>query len=175
MRIIAGSLGGRIFPSPDSHRTHPMSDKMRGALFNMLGDVRGQSVLDPFAGSGALSFEAISRGARQALAIERDAAAGRAINEGITRLNLQGKVKLVKAPAGAWLRTTQDSFDVLLLDPPYDNLQLALIRALTTRLNHGGVVGLSWPGKQEPPVLESFKLRSRHIYGDGQLCLYEAQ
>ena len=69
MRVIAGRLGGRLFDSPHTRRTHPMSDKARGALFNMLGDIEGMHVLDPFAGTGALSFEAISRGAASALAI----------------------------------------------------------------------------------------------------------
>ena len=60
MRIIAGTLGGRNFDSK-SQATHPMSEKMRGALFNVLGDIDGLKVLDCFAGSGAIGFEAISR------------------------------------------------------------------------------------------------------------------
>jgi 16S rRNA (guanine966-N2)-methyltransferase len=64
MRVVAGSLKGRIFNEPSGHQTHPMSEKVRGALFNALGDIEGLSVLDAFAGSGALSFEAVSRGAK---------------------------------------------------------------------------------------------------------------
>ena len=70
MRIIAGDLKGREFKSPRGRTTRPMSEKTRGALFNTLGDIEGLSVLDGFAGSGALVFEAISRGAVSALAIE---------------------------------------------------------------------------------------------------------
>ena len=72
MRIIAGYLGGRQFNSPRSNRTHPMSDKARGGLFNALGDISGLTVLDAFAGSGALSFEAISRGAESVIAVDID-------------------------------------------------------------------------------------------------------
>jgi 16S rRNA (guanine(966)-N(2))-methyltransferase RsmD len=72
MRIIAGTLGGRTFESPHGRRTHPMSDKVRGSLFNTLGDIDGLTILDAFAGSGALAFEAISRGAEHVLAIEID-------------------------------------------------------------------------------------------------------
>jgi 16S rRNA (guanine966-N2)-methyltransferase len=72
MRVIAGFLGGRNFDSPGGHRTHPMSDKVRGAVFGVLGDIKGLSVLDAFAGSGALSIEAVSRGAKYAVAIDVD-------------------------------------------------------------------------------------------------------
>jgi len=70
VRIIAGYLSGRQFNSPRSNRTHPMSDKARGGLFNSLGDISGLSLLDAFAGSGALSFEAISRGTASSVAVD---------------------------------------------------------------------------------------------------------
>ena len=66
MRIIAGSLGGRVFKAPSGHRTHPMSEKIRGAIFNALGDISDLTVLDAFTGSGALCFEAVSRGVANA-------------------------------------------------------------------------------------------------------------
>src|SRR3954464_3149409 len=96
MRIIAGRLGGRQFNSPKGHRTHPMSEKGRGALFNALGDISGLTVLDAFAGSGALSFEAISRRAASVLAIDSDKNAQRAIAENIASLGLSRQVKLIK-------------------------------------------------------------------------------
>ena len=68
MRIIAGTLKGQQFQTPHSHKTHPMGDKIRGALFNVLGDIEGLSFLDAFSGSGALAFEAASRGAASVLA-----------------------------------------------------------------------------------------------------------
>ena len=60
MRVISGKFGGQLFDAPKGHRTHPMSEKVRGALFSVLGDISGLTVLDAFAGSGALSIEAIS-------------------------------------------------------------------------------------------------------------------
>lgn len=172
MRVIAGTLGGRLFAAPHGHRTHPMSDKMRGALFNMLGDISGLTVLDAFAGSGALSFEAISRGAASSLAIENDRAAQRAIQENIAALGLAEQVHLIRASARAWLNTTDGIFDLLLLDPPYDALQLSLLQLLAARLRPGGRLVLSWPGKMEPPVLNGLALVSSKNYGDGSLHSY---
>ena len=79
MRVVSGSLGGRLFDSPRTHRTHPMSEKARGALFNTLGDIHGLRILDAYAGSGAITIEAESRGAQHVTAIDIDVEAIRTI------------------------------------------------------------------------------------------------
>ena len=172
MRIIAGTHGGRIFASPGGHKTHPMSDKMRGALFNSLGDISGLHILDAFAGTGALAFEAVSRGAAGAVLLENDRNAQRTIAENIALLGLDD-CKLVRAAAGPWLTTTEEKFDLILLDPPYDNLQNGLLERLAQRLNPAGMLVLSWPGKQPPPTLNSLKLTDSKHYGDSSLHFYE--
>lgn len=172
MRIIAGSLGGRIFNAPHGRRTHPMSDKMRGALFNMLGDIEGLTVLDAFAGSGALAFEAISRGATKVVAIETDRNAQHTIAENITALGLASEVKLIKASANSWLSTTAAEFDLVLLDPPYDVLQETLLANLAQRTNELGTIVLSWPGKQPPLAFTDCMLITSKQYGDGSLHIY---
>jgi 16S rRNA (guanine966-N2)-methyltransferase len=173
MRIIAGQLGGRQFASPHGHRTHPMSDKMRGAIFNALGDISDLTVLDPFAGSGALSFEAISRGAAHAVAIDSDKNAQRAIEENIKLLALNQKVKLIKASASAWLTTTDDQFDLVLLDPPYDKVQVDLLDELSQRTKPGGLVVFSLPPGTRVDIKE-FQLLLQKEYGDSQLIFYRA-
>src|SRR5258708_5562120 len=110
MRIIAGNLKGRVFGSPHGHRTHPMSENIRGALFNALGELGGLNVLDAFAGSGALGFEALSRGAKSAVLVEADRLAQKTIAENIQTLGLETRAKLVKASASAWLSTTDETF-----------------------------------------------------------------
>lgn len=172
MRIIAGHLKGRNFSSPHGHRTHPMSDKARGALFNALGDISGLTVLDAFAGSGALAYEAISRGALHATAIDSDRNAQRTIEENIQALGLEGMVRLIKAGAGAWFDTTDSHFDIVLLDPPYDNLQLSLLKRLVEAANLGGLVVLSWPGDMKPPELAGTDLLQENLYGDNKLVFY---
>jgi 16S rRNA (guanine966-N2)-methyltransferase len=173
MRIIAGTLGGRQFNSPHGHRTHPMSEKGRGALFNALGDINGLTVIDAFAGSGALSFEAISRGAASALAIDSDRNAQRAIGESITALGLSRQVKLIKATAGAWLSTSDDTFDLVLLDPPYDKLQPQLLAKLAARAKPGGTVVLSLPPHSSVDVPPELRLINQKDYGDAQLSFYK--
>lgn len=173
MRVISGRLGGRLFDSPHTHRTHPMSDKARGALFNILGDIEGMSVLDPFAGTGALSFEAVSRGAANSLAIESDRPAQRIIEQNIKALDLKEQVKLIQASASAWLNTNYDeTFDLVLCDPPHDDLQPNLLVRLAQRVAPGGLLVLSWPASQAVPDFAKFdKVEQRH-YGDMQLVFY---
>jgi 16S rRNA (guanine966-N2)-methyltransferase len=176
MRIIAGKLGGRLFDSPSTHRTHPMSDKARGALFNILGDIEGMSVLDPFAGTGALSLEAISRGAVTALAIESDRPAQRIIEQNVRSLGLQSAVQLVQATANAWLQTNHDDlFDLVLCDPPYNDLQQNLIVRLAGRVISGGILVLSWPANQEAPAFNNLDKIDQRSYGDMQLIFYRRQ
>jgi 16S rRNA (guanine966-N2)-methyltransferase len=173
MRIIAGKLGGRLFASPKSAKTHPMSDKVRGALFNALGDLAGLSVLDPFAGSGALSFEAISRGAKTAVAIESDKTAQKIITENIRTLGLRNSIQQVSANTGAWIRTSPAAtFDIILNDPPYDDLQPNLLIQLTEKIKSGGLFVLSWPGREPIPTYNDFTIAAQHNYGDAQLVFY---
>ncbi|HSX17633.1 MAG TPA: RsmD family RNA methyltransferase [Patescibacteria group bacterium] len=173
MRVIAGRLGGRVFDSPGTNRTHPMSDKARGALFNILGDIEGLRVLDAFAGSGALSFEAASRGAGHVVAIESDKPAQQAIVRNIETLGLGKDVRLVTATANAWLNTAAPTtFDIVLCDPPYDDLQQPLLTKLAERVGEGGLFVLSWPGNTEPPAFDGFEQASQRSYGDMQLVFY---
>lgn len=150
-----------------------MSDKIRGALFNMLGDLEGLTVLDSFAGSGALSFEAVSRGAASALAIEADRSAQKAIAENIRTLELTNSVRLIKASANAWLQTAQAAtFDIVLCDPPYDDLQLNLIQRLASAVKPGGLLVLSAPGSLPSPDIAGLNAVEQRNYGDAQLIFY---
>jgi 16S rRNA (guanine966-N2)-methyltransferase len=172
MRIIAGNLGGRQFSSPHGHRTRPMSDKIRGALFNALGDINGLTVLDAFAGSGALAYEAISRGASRAIAIDSDRSAQLTIAENTKELGLGSKLKLIKASANAWLSTTQEIFDIVLCDPPYDDLQTNLLVKLADRAKPGALVVLSLPPNANFKLSANFELLSQKSYGDATLTFY---
>lgn len=174
MRVIAGRLGGRNFSSPGGHRTHPMSDKMRGAIFGVLGDIKGLTVLDAFAGSGALSFEAISRGAKSAVAIEVDKRAHTVITENIKALGLDGRIKAVRAFANAWsTRHQAELFDLVFADPPYDSIPYRDLKNLPRHLTDNGTLVLSWPGNLEPFKFDGLTAVQAKNYGDGQLVFYQ--
>jgi 16S rRNA (guanine966-N2)-methyltransferase len=174
MRIIAGHLKGRQFQTPHGHKTHPMSDKVRGALFNVLGDIEGLTFLDAFAGSGALAFEAASRGAKTVTAIENDSSAQKLIGQNIKALHVLTQIKAVKANTGGWsIHNMEKKFDVLLLDPPYEDLQLNLLGRLIKRhLSSGGLAVLSFPGKEKIPKFEKTEIAAAKDYGDAQLVFY---
>lgn len=172
MRVIAGSLKGRQFISPSGHRTRPMSDKVRGALFNTLGDISGLTVLDAFAGSGALAYEALSRGAQSVIAIDPDKNAQRAILENTESLSLSSQLKLIKATANAWLSTTEENFDLVLLDPPYNDLQPNLLPKLAERAKPDGVVVLSLPPNAGFKLPEGHELLTQKTYGNATLSFY---
>src|SRR3990167_3157541 len=99
MRIISGYLKGRQFEGPKGHRTHPMSEKARGGLFNTLGNIDDLTLLDAFAGSGALSFEAISRGAKHVTAIDIDRSAINSVVKGAKELGIDDKLHAIRANA----------------------------------------------------------------------------
>jgi 16S rRNA (guanine966-N2)-methyltransferase len=151
-----------------------MSDKARGGLFNILGDIGGLRVLDAFAGSGALAFEAVSRGAGHAIAIDDDRAAQRVITANIKTLGIDKDVRLISATANAWNNTAAPTtFDIVLCDPPYDDLQVNVIRELAEdRVAAGGLLVLSWPGSQDIPTFDGFEQAAHRSYGDMQLAFY---
>jgi 16S rRNA (guanine966-N2)-methyltransferase len=174
MRIIAGRLKGREFKSPGGHKTHPMSDKVRGALFNVLGDIEGLTFLDAFAGSGGLAFEAISRGAKSVTAIDRDSSAHKVLEQNTKEL-CPRQVKVVKANAGGWsIHNVGKKFDILLLDPPYNDIQPNLLERLAERHSQpDGIIILSLPPKTDFSLPStSYQLLTTKSYGDSQLVFY---
>jgi 16S rRNA (guanine966-N2)-methyltransferase len=151
-----------------------MSDKVRGALFNALGELDGLTVLDAFAGSGALCFEAISRGAWYATALDIDRQAVQTIQENTHALGLAKAVKAIRVGASSWLETQPDAtFDIVLLDPPYDDLQLATLEQVAARAKPEGLVVVSLPPSAQLQWDETtYELLSSKSYGDATLWFY---
>lgn len=173
MRIIAGNLKGHHFDSPKNPKTHPMSEKMRGALFNMLGDIEDMTVFDAYGGSGALAFEAISRGAKKAVITEIDKFTWAVIKLNIETLCLEDTVKAIRANAASWSAnnyTTQ--FDLVLCDPPYIAVKQNQLTQLTNNVKKGGLMVISLPSKMILPKIENMSLERDSDYGDGSLAFY---
>jgi 16S rRNA (guanine966-N2)-methyltransferase len=173
LRVIAGELGRRFFDSPKSDATHPMSERVRGALFNKLGDLTGKTVLDAFAGSGALSFEAVSRGAASALALEKDRVAQKILAHNIEMLGLGDRVRLIRANCRMWSEQNPTArFDLILLDPPYHDMQLSTVSLLANHLNANGLMVLSYPGRDSAPTVNGVVVVDDEVFGDAALAFY---
>ena len=173
VRLISGEFGGRYLEAPDTSRTHPMSERIRGALFNMLGDLEGLRVLDAFAGTGAIGLEALSRGAREAVFIERDRIAQKVLANNIRMLGVGDRASLIKAPVASWTETASPAlFDLIFADPPYHDVQLSTVSRLVKYLNPKGLMILSHPGRESAPTVNGVVVVDNRSYGDAALAFY---
>jgi 16S rRNA (guanine966-N2)-methyltransferase len=177
MRVIAGQLRGRRLTAPKGQATRPTSDRVREALFSILGSrVAGARVLDLYAGSGALGIEALSRGAAAATLVDDAAAAVRAITA-----NLEGVegAEVVRRDARAFLRTARDEarqYDLVFLDPPYRQASAVgrtLAEPLAAVLAPGGLV-VSESDRRTPLDLPTLTLDDERRYGDTLIRFHAA-
>ena len=179
MRIVGGRLGGRRIAAPKGAGTRPTGDRVREALFAMLGPLDGERVLDLFAGSGALAFEALSRGARSAVLVEQDRAAAEVARANAAALGLgSDAVRVRRMPAAAALRTARargEAYDLVFLDPPYrqaPELGDELAAALAPLLAPGARV-VSESDRRHPLELPLPLGRERR-YGDTLIRIHTA-
>ena len=130
VRIIGGNWRSRVIQFPDSAGLRPTPDRVRETLFNWLGQrLDGKTCLDLFAGSGALGFEALSRGAAQVVMVEQSRPVARTLSENAQHLSAESAV-IVNADAMHYLRGPKQSFDIVFLDPPFNQAMLPAILAL---------------------------------------------
>jgi 16S rRNA (guanine966-N2)-methyltransferase len=175
MRIIAGSHRGRRINAPKGGLTRPTGDRVREALFNLVGPVDGASVLDLYAGSGALGLEALSRGARRCVFVETDGPACRAIRGNLETLGLTGGL-VVQRDAIAVLREERSAgrtHDLVLLDPPYEHwgeLEPRLAELLPAVLAEAGMVVVETDARTEPTL--PLDLVTTRRYGSARLTLF---
>ena len=184
MRVIAGALKGRRLKSPTWQGLRPTSDKLRETLFNVLAsNVVGARVVDGFAGTGAVGIEALSRGAREAVFIERDPRAVALIRENLAHCGIREGYAIIRAPFGLGVRELAARpafvpFDIVLLDPPYHPDRRAdavagVLQDAGALVAPGGLVALEHRRLQETPASVGRLVRSRTIVsGDSALSLY---
>jgi 16S rRNA (guanine966-N2)-methyltransferase len=141
VRIIGGQYRRRLLEFPDSHGLRPTPDRVRETLFNWLGqDLPDWACLDLFAGSGALGFEAASRGATRVVLVERDAAASQALEKNRIALGASA-IEIIRADAEAWLAGNRTAWNLIFLDPPFDTgLAASILPELGGHLVPGGLV-----------------------------------
>jgi 16S rRNA (guanine966-N2)-methyltransferase len=171
MRVVAGELRGRRLRAPRGVRTRPTADRVREALFSMLGDVGGARVLDLYAGSGALGIEAISRGAASTVFVEQDPRAVDAIERNLESLGLDELV--VRDDALRFLGRAEGTFDLVFCDPPYDcasRLAGPLAERLPAVTPEGARI-VTESDKRRPLELPFPLLRERS-YGDTRIAIH---
>jgi|SRR5580692_2195228 16S rRNA (guanine966-N2)-methyltransferase len=180
MRVIAGRLGGRRLKAPKGRGTRPTSDRVREALFAMLGDVAGTSVLDLFAGTGALGIEALSRGAQKAVFVERDAAAVRILSANLDALEIErecGEIRRLDALAAVRsARASKETYDLIFIDPPYGQAHEwgpELSATLPSLLGPGARVVVE-SDRRAQLELELTTVRERR-YGDTLITIHRQQ
>lgn len=180
MRIVAGRYGGRRLTAPPGSATRPTSDRVREALFQRLGPLDGQRVLDLFAGSGALGLEALSRGAQHATFVDSAPGAIKAIAANTTALGIPAEqVAVRRQDARAFLRSARAAgrqYDLVLLDPPYRlaaDLGRELSPSLGALLAPGGRI-VSESDRRAPLDLDpDLPLTDERRYGDTLIRTHE--
>jgi 16S rRNA (guanine(966)-N(2))-methyltransferase RsmD len=176
MRVVAGAYGGRRLVAPPGDATRPTSDRVREALFSVLGpSVAGARVLDLFAGSGALGIEALSRGAASAVFVDRAPRAIAAVRANLAALGIEADVRRMEARS--WLRTASaraEAYDLVFLDPPYrraGELGRELSDDLAAVLTAGARV-VTESDRRDPLELE-LPLADERRYGDTVIRIHD--
>ena len=178
MRVIAGSLGGRRLQAPAGRGTRPTSDRVREAVFSALGDVGATTVLDLYAGTGALGIEALSRGARRAVFVENARPALAALRANVEQLGLRevALVFAVRADRCAPAIARHGPFDLVLVDPPY-SAHGDVPRVLTALREVGAIdpsarIVVEHAARDPAQRTEGFEHVATRRYGDSAVSTY---
>jgi 16S rRNA (guanine966-N2)-methyltransferase len=176
VRIVAGARKGHTIYAPKGVDTRPTGDRVREAAFNLIGPVDGASVLDLFAGSGAMGLEALSRGANRAVFVESSGDAVHAIERNLDKLRLVGATVLHRDALQALAAEVAAgrTYDLVLVDPPYEmfaGIQPQLARYLPAVLDVDGLLVVETDARLEPEL--PLTLRTTRRYGSARLTLFE--
>jgi 16S rRNA (guanine966-N2)-methyltransferase len=175
MRVIAGEYRGRRLKVPPGVRTRPTADRVREALFSIVGDVEDLRVADLFAGSGALGIEALSRGASNATFVEHDHGASGVLRFNLAALGIVEGVEVFEWDVLRWLPTVGGAldFDLVFVDPPYSSaprLGGPLTELLPGILSPNATI-VTESDKRDPLVLD-LPLDDERVYGDTRIAFH---
>ncbi len=178
MRVIAGSAKGIPLEAVPGSGTRPISDRVKEAVFDILGEaVVEASVLDLFAGTGSVGIEALSRGARYAVFVEKSPRATATIRANLHRTGLEARARIVQADVFRFLAGRAEPFDLIYVAPPqYQGLwskTLLTLQVYPGWLSAEGLIAVQiFPKEFEPLALTHFQLADQRRYGSTLLCLY---
>ncbi len=185
MRVIAGKYKSRAVKAPKSQQIRPTSDKVKGALFNMLEPLENCSVVDFYAGTGNLGIEALSRGATKVIFVDKGRESLGLIRENLTSLGIDERSGLVQiifseVPKAFYLLHQQGKkFDILMADPPYEKGVVKQLQRLLMQypiLKEGGIFAIEHDVKDTELVGEfPYEMVRQKKYGDTLLSLFKAK
>ena len=177
MRVITGKAKGITLATPEGMLTRPTSDRVKEALFSIIQfELPGAKVLDLFGGTGQLGIEALSRGASDAVFVDSREDACRLIRENLRRTKFELNGKVIRSDYLEYLKRCKDTFDIVILDPPYAEVFLENALKMLTEidiLQSGGIIITERPlGKDLPWNFDGFTRSRDYKYGKTLITLY---
>lgn len=175
MRVITGSARGRRLTAPEGLDVRPTTDKVKEAVFSAVQfELEDAYVLDLFAGSGQMGIEALSRGAARAVFVDSSQRAVRCINENLRNTGFERASEVISRDSYDYIRHTNKSFDIIILDPPYRQGHVAALLPLAAKkLSPGGYIICEYESDaQEPSAPEGLKLRKTYRYGKINVSIF---
>ena len=171
MRINAGRYKGKALGFPKSIR--PTQDKVRKAVFDVLGDIEGLGVCDLYAGSGAFGIEALSRGARFAEFVDSNNDSIKVVLGNIEKINAKSETRIIKSKVENYLKKEKNLFDFIFADPPYKYEVKNILELIGRLMKPKSVLVLEQSAKTElPEIIDSLFLIKNKKYGDTQIAFY---
>ena len=169
MRILSGKWGGRKVFFEENPATHPMGEREKNAMFNMVGDLSDLAVLDWFAGSGQIGLECLSRGAGKVVFVEKDKK---------SRVNIKRNLaEFGEAPNSAEVLAEKGEldlqFDLIFADPPYDKFSDFDFSGVAEMLTAGGRFVLSSPKNAETPEISGMEMLKSNTYAGARISIYQ--
>ena len=177
MRVITGRARGVQLKTPQGMQTRPTTDRVKEALFSIIQfEIPGASVLDLFGGTGQLGIEALSRGAKRAVFVDEREDACRIIRENLKRTKLDDCASVVRSDYLSYLEKCKETFQIILLDPPYAEVFLENSLKMITEidiLQTDGIIVAEYPvGKELPWEFPGFSRSREYKYGNTLLTIY---
>jgi 16S rRNA (guanine(966)-N(2))-methyltransferase RsmD len=176
MRIISGSHKGRRIETPDWSGLRPTSDRLRETLFNILAPrIRGSSVLDGYAGTGAVGIEALSRGASHVTFVDADPRAARLVARNLARCGIRDRFVIIRADLEHPATSVDRAFDLIFLDPPYEADPSRAAALVRPRLRQDGLLIIEHRRSRTLPGHIDGLMHAREVRaGDSALAFYRA-
>jgi 16S rRNA (guanine966-N2)-methyltransferase len=175
MRVITGTAKGKKLRTLDGEDVRPTIERVKEAVFSIIQfEIEGRRVLDLFAGSGQLGIEALSRSAASAVFIDADKAAVAVVKENLEAAKLADKAAVLQTDAAAFLQTSDLTFDIIFLDPPYGTGLLQKVLPLAAaKTAPGGIILCESPfGEELPKTIGELKLNRIYRYGKTAVTTY---